>query len=272
MAWKKDDSGNIVVQDGNPVWIYEDGEDKGKESPFNAASALATIHNVTKESMARKVKIKELETLVEPFKGIENPVEYRQNADKALGVVANLKDGELVEAGKVEQIKRGVAESFETKLAETEKSFKSQLATQEETLQKDAVTIKSLLIKGALATSKFLTKTVLTPRLAVSEFGNRFVIEDVNGEPTAIGTHANGEKIFSLQNPGSYANVDEALEIMVGTHPDKDALLKGTSGGGGASSSSGGGGGSNTMSRKEWDNKNPTEQMAFMKKGGTVVD
>ncbi|MCG8643419.1 MAG: hypothetical protein MI862_27070, partial [Desulfobacterales bacterium] len=75
MPWKLDGE-NIVVEDGHPVWVYSDG----KESPFNAESALGKIKDLTTESVGRKEKIRAMETDLKILEGIEDPAKFIDSA------------------------------------------------------------------------------------------------------------------------------------------------------------------------------------------------
>jgi len=229
MPWKMNGD-HAEVQDGHPVWVYDDG----KEAPFDAGSALSKIRDLTSESIGRKNKLKDMEQRFAPVAEIEDLATYITNANKALETVANFKDKDFIEAGEVERLKHGVAESFETKISELTKSYDKKIKAMEEAESLNKQNIQKLLVRGAFDRSEFIREnTILSPRIVYSTFAKNFQIEDVDGTPTAIGTRENGEKIFSLKKPGSYADTEEALEILINEHPDKDIILKGTPGGGG---------------------------------------
>ena len=260
MPWKMDGE-SVAIQDGHPVWVYDDG----KESPFDAGSALNTIKTLTGESVSRKKKIQEIESKLELFKDIENPEEYLTKANKALETVKNMKDKDFIAAGEVEQLKRGVAESYETKIRELEKGYKTQLDEREKLIQAKDEGIHKLLVKGAFAQSDFIRhKTVLPPDMAFDSFGRYFQIEEVEGQPQAVAVRPNGEKIFSLREPGSYASTDEAIEILISERKDKDAILRGNPGGSGSQQSMSPQG---TLSRDEMMKLSPIERINAARRG-----
>ncbi|MCK5346085.1 MAG: hypothetical protein KAR20_21895, partial [Candidatus Heimdallarchaeota archaeon] len=232
MAWKMEND-QIVVKDGHPVWAYEDG----KESPFDAGSALARVRDLTTESVGRKTKIRELTEKFAPFEDIEDPAKFVTDAKAALETVANLKDKEFVDAGEVERIKRGVSDSYDTKIENMQKTHDLAITEKDALITSSTKSIKNLLVRGAFDRSEFIRDaTVLSPSIAFATFGEMFSIEDVEGVPTAIGVRSSGEKIYSLKNAGSFANPDEVIEILVTEYTDKDVILKGTPGGGGSQS------------------------------------
>lgn len=232
MAWKTDNNNQVVVQDGHPVWVYDDG----KESPFDAGSALQKIGSVTAESVARKNRIKELETKLEPFSTIDNPSEFITQAREALNTLQNLKDKEIMEAGEVEAIKKRVAESYEGKIKDIEKSLKFQIEERERVIKSKDDGIHKLLIEGAFMQSEFLRhKTVWSPDLTYAKYGSMFTVkESDNGELMAVALDQNGNEILSRREAGSPASVDEVLESIVNSRKDKDSILRGNQSGSGS--------------------------------------
>lgn len=225
MPWKTDESGKVVVADGNPVWQYDDG----KEAPFDAGSVLQRIGALTGESMARKNRIKELETKYAPFQEIQDPSDFIVKAQAAMEKVANFNDKDFMAIGEVERVKAAVADSYKSKLSELETA-----------VQMKDKGIHKLLVKGAFSSSNFIReKTVLPPDVAFDSFGKYFQIEDIDGQPQAIAVRPNGDKIFSQIEPGSYASADEAIEILINERKDKEALLRSAPGGSGTTPNNG---------------------------------
>lgn len=221
MPWKMNGQ-QIEVKDGNPVWIGEDG----KESPHDAGAVLKRLTEVTGESIGRKTKIRELETKLEPFAGIEDPDKFLDDAKKAIATVKNLDDKQLVDAGKVAEIKR----DLETKLEESQKTFAAELKKRDDLIASKTQAIESREIKGVFDRSSFITeKTILTPTFAFDHFKRNFkVSEDENGL-SVIAVRNDGKEIFSSdpKRAGKYASPEEAIEILISEHPDKEKLLRG---------------------------------------------
>ena len=230
MAWKTENN-QIVTQDGHPVWIYDDG----KESPFDAGSALQKIGSVTSESITRKNRLKELESKLEHFKDIENPSEFLTQARAALDTVQNFKDKEVMAAGEVDALKKKVAESYEHKIREIDKLYKTQLEERDSKLKQKDEAVHRLLIKNAFAQSEFLrTRTVLPPDMAFDSFGKLFVVKEVEGELKAVAINSEGQEITSRKEPSALASVDEVLEEIISARKDKDSILRGIQSGSGS--------------------------------------
>lgn len=268
MPWKMNGD-QIVVQDGNPVWVYDDG----KESPFDAGKALTNLHSVTQESMKRKDKIRDLEAKLEPYSDIDDPSEFISSAKKALDTVKNLKDKEIVDAGEIDKLKSSVAQEFKSKISEIEKAHAKKVESLEEQLSGKDSSIRNLLVKGAFTQSEFIReKTVLPPDFAFDSFGKNFQVEENDqGDLKAVAVRSNGEKIFSLKNAGSYADPEEAIEILITEHPDKDRLLRGGTPGSGSHPSSSPSGKA-AISRSQFDAMPVADRNKFVSEGGTVTD
>jgi hypothetical protein len=206
MKLKLDAEGHVVVQDGNPVYVHDDG----KEVPFDANATVATIDRITGESKGYKTRAQAAETKLAEFDGIDDP----KAAIAALKTVANLDDKKLVDAGEVEKVKQAAIASVEEKykpiVAENDK-LKGELHGEK--------------IGGAFARSKFIADKVAVPAdIVEARFGKNFKLED--GKVVAYGH--DGNKIYSRAKPGEGADFEEALELLVDGYAHKDQILKGT--------------------------------------------
>jgi hypothetical protein len=106
MKLKLDAEGHVVVQDGKPVYVGDDG----KEVAFDAPATVATIERITNESKGYKTRAQTAEGKLEAFGDIDPKA-----AKDALAKVANWGDKELIEAGKVEEIKTAAIKAVEEK-------------------------------------------------------------------------------------------------------------------------------------------------------------
>lgn len=229
MPWKVKEDGTIEVQDGNPVWIYEGGAENGKEAAVDFSKTLATIANTTKESIQRKEKIAELKGKLDPIEaaGITDFGDFMAKAKQAMDTVANLNDKEILDAGQVDKIKSAITEGYEKKIEAIKNDFGKKIAEGEGKLSAKDASIKRLLIKGAFDGSEFLReKTFLLPEIAYTFFGERFDVEEVNGNFMGFAKGKDGEKLMSIKNPGDIAGLDEAIELIIADYPQKDRILK----------------------------------------------
>jgi hypothetical protein len=239
------------VTDGKPVYVGDDG----KEVAFDAPATASTISRITDESKGYKTRAQEAEGKLKAFEGISDP----KAAKDALAKVANWGDKELVEAGKVEEIKAAAIAAVEEKY----KPVVEKASTLEAALHSEK-------IGGAFARSKFIADKVAVPAdIIQARFGSNFKLEDGN----VVAYDASGNKLYSKANPGNAAGFDEALELLVDAYPYRDNILKGTGGGSGTRPGNGTNGtGSKTLTRSEFDKLPPDARTAKMRDGFQLVD
>ncbi|EPK0206025.1 DUF6651 domain-containing protein, partial [Acinetobacter baumannii] len=184
----------------------------------------AKTHREAKEAAEKALKA---------FEGIEDPAA----AKKALQTIQNLDDKKLVDAGEVEKVKAEAIKAVEEKYA----PIVEQRDALEASLHKE-------LIGGGFARSKYIQDNIAVPvDMVQATFGHHFKIE----EGKVVAYDPNGEKIYSRVRPGELANVDEALESLVGGYQHKDLILKGGKGTGGGFQGGGKGGAPTGMKRSE---------------------
>lgn len=251
MKLKLDEAGHVVVSDGKPVYVRDDGTDVA----FDAPGTAATIARLNAEAKGHREGKEAAEAKLKAFDGITDAAAAR----KALETVSNLDAKKLVDAGEIEKVKAEAIKAVEEKYAP--------IVQKAEKLESELYGEK---IGGAFARSKVIAdKFVIPADMVQARFGQAFKLED--GKPVAY--DANGNKIFSKSNPGEVAGFDEALETLVSAYPYKEHILKGTgSNGGGGKASNGAGAGGKKMSREEFSKLPPGDQMSKMREGFTLED
>lgn len=263
MKLKMDDAGHVVVSDGKPVYVHDDG----KEVAFDAPATVAKIGQLNGEAKGHRERAEAAEGKLKGFEGIDDPVA----AKKALETIANLDAGQLVTAGKVEEIKAAAKKAAEDQVAAAAKASNEKIAE----LTKDRDGLQSALftekVGGAFSRSKYITDKIAVPSdMVQAMFGNRFKVE--NGKIIGIG--ADNQPIYSRSKAGEIADFDEALESMVDGYAQRDHILKGTGNQGDAARQ---GNNSNnnsgkTLTRAAYDALSPVDRGAKMKEGYTLVD
>lgn len=267
MPFKFDADGHIVLHETNgqklPVFIHPDG----KEAPFDGDNTVTTITRLNGEARDHRIRAETAEARSKLFEGIEDA----EAARKALETVRNIKDGELIAAGKVEEIKVAAQKAAQEQVEAASKAHAAELAktkTERDGLQQQLYDER---IGGSFDRSKFIADKLAIPGdMARAAFGKAFKIED--GKIVAY--DAAGNKVFSRTRPGDIADFDEALEVLVDAYPHRDRILKG-SGASGSGAEGGGGSGSSgakTLSRAVFDGLAPDKQMAHIKGGGHISD
>lgn len=242
MKLKLDENGHVVVQDGKPVYVHDDG----KEVAFDALATVATISRLNGEAKGHREAKEAAEAKLKAFDGIEDA----EAARKALEMAKNVKDGELVAAGKVEEIKAAAAKAAEERVASAAKASAEEIKRLQSENEKVMGDLYAEKIGGSFERSKLIKdKFAVPPDMVEARFGKAFKVED--GKIVAY--DGAGNKIFSRSRPGDLADFDEALEMLVEQYPYRDHILKGAGSGGGARPGNGSGGGSKTITRAEYE-------------------
>ena len=270
-----DENGNVVVRNGKPVYVQDDG----KEIEFDAPGTINTItrlnseaknHREGKESAAARAA--ELEAAVKVFEGLDP-----EAARKALAKLKTIDEGKLIDSGKVDEVRAAVAKEYEDRLAAADRTYNERLNGHQAELEKIKAANEALnghlnteIIGGNFARSKVIAEKLAIPAdLVQAKFGSAFKV--VDGKLVAVG--ADGNTIYSRARPGELANFDEALETLVEQYPNRDQILKASgASGSGASASAGRSNGSKTITRAQFGEMAPAAQAAHFKSGGTVTD
>ena len=233
MPWKKNDSDQVVVENGNPIFVHPDG----REEQFNGDSTLIRIGELKNEAKGYRQKHSELKKQVQPLldADIDDVGDYLTRAKEALDLAETYKGKGAPGAEEIERIKQSVAATFEARIAEKDKLHKNEIETLGGLVKEKENSLKRQLVRGVFNASEFIrAKTYMLPEHAYDSFGNRFIVEEKDGDTKAYGLDANGEKIFSLKSGSGYAEPEEAIEIMIKSHPKRDQLLRSGPGGSGA--------------------------------------
>jgi len=243
MKLKMDDAGHAVLQDGKPVYVSDDG----RETAIDVAGTVATISRLNGEAKANRERAEAAERAVKSFDGIPDA----DAARKALATVQNLDEKKLIDSGDVDKANAARDKGWQDKLTAAE----TRAAATEAALYGEK-------IGGAFARSKFIAdKSAIPADFLQSRFGHHFKVED--GQTAAY--DATGNRIYSNAKPGELAGFEEAIEILVGAHPQRDTILKGNANGGSGARNNGGGTGAKTMTRAAHEAMQRTDPVAAMK-------
>ena len=219
MKLKLDENGHVVVQEGKPVYVHEDG----KEVAFDASGTVSTITRLNAEAKSHRERAESAEKSLKGFDGIADPAAARN----ALDVVSKLDQKKLVDAGEIDTVRNEISKAFQTQLDEA--NGKAQTYEQQLYAEK---------IGGSFARSKYIADKLAVPvDMVQATFGQNLKIEE--GKVVAYDTQ--GQKIFSRSRPGELADFDEAIETLVSQYPHRDHILKSSDANGGGAQNGGGG-------------------------------
>ncbi|MBY0238124.1 MAG: hypothetical protein K2X55_02310 [Burkholderiaceae bacterium] len=255
MPFKFDANGNIVTTgegaQKQPVFVYADG----REAPFDADGTIAHISRLNGESKGHRERAELAEGKLKAFDGIEDG----EAARKALELAKNIKEGDLIAAGKVQEIKDAAAASAKQAVADATRAAEAREKALADENAKLTANLNDHIIGGSFAGSKFISEKLAIPAdIAQKVFGDRFKVEGGKLVPL----DQSGNPIFSATRHGEHADFEEALQVIVNQYPNKDHILKGTgaSGGGAAGGKTGAGG-------ADLSKLSPTERLTAARAG-----
>jgi hypothetical protein len=258
-----EDGKAAVIADGKPVYLHDDGREVG----FDGPATVATITRLNGEAKTHREAKEAAETKLKVFEGIEDP----EAARKAIETMKNIDAGQLVAAGKVEEIKREAKAAAEKQVVDAAKASGVKIQELEGKLTALNGAYDGEKVTNAFGNSKFVREKVAVPvDMLQALFGGRF--KRVEGK--LVGHDTSGNPIYSRSKPGEIADFDEALEISLDAYPNRDAILKGTGQRGDGATGSTGQGGSNSkvMTRAAFEQLSPSDKMAKSKEGVKLTD
>lgn len=210
MKYKLTEKGNIVVSNGQPVVI----DDDGKESTINALGANVTLAERDKDIATLKTEAKDYRTKLAAAKLIVDKLGDHK-VDDLIDTKARYGNLEADHKTNFEAYKASLDDGIKGKDTEI-LTLKSQLSNH--------------LITNAILQSGVIEKTVYNPDHFLAIFERNFELKE--GKPVAS---LDGQPIYSKENPGTPASVPEALAHIIDKDPARDQILKGSGMQGGGS-------------------------------------
>ena len=237
-GWKMDGDKIAVDANGDPIYIGADGKEQSiAHDAIARRNAEAKQHREAKEAAEAELKKYEVNgKRIDPTEAV-----------KAIETVKNVDAKKLIDAGEVEKVKDDIKRQFEQQLAEKDTA----LSTAQQRI--DAMLVDSV-FKG----SEFISERVAMPRdFFEAAMRNNFKVE----EGKVVAYDRSGNRLMSKKVPGEYADANEALELLVEMHPQKDTILKAPSGGGTGGGNGGGNRGTGRyMKRSDFEQLSPAQQ------------
>jgi len=225
-TWKLDENGAVVLKDGNPVYV--DGS--GREM----VAGIDTILKFSGEAKTYREAKEALENKLKAFEGIDP-----EKARKSIEIADKIDAKQLIDAGKVDELKNQITAQFTTQLQEKDKA--------NGVLEQN---YNNLLVNNLFSQSEFVRNNLAVPRdMFEATFRNNFKVE--NGQVVAYDKA--GNRLLSATRTGEFADPEEALQLLVSAHPQKDVILKADIGNGSGNNGGGGGGGGATRVIKRAD-------------------
>ncbi len=214
---KLTNDGNVMLQDGSPVYI---NEETGAETIFDANLAFNTQHTLREENKSWRQKYQAAEEKLKLY-GDLDPEAAKANMD----AVQKLKEIDMVKKGEMEKLNAEFAAIAQKKQDELKNSYENQIKQ----IASEKERLESLYNKTVIG-NHFLNSAFIKDKIAVpadmvqAAFGGRF---KVDGEKV-VALAEDGSPMLSEKNLTKQADFEEALELMVKRYPYKDAILKST--------------------------------------------
>jgi len=244
MKLKLDANGNAVVDNGMPVYVYDDGSEK----PFDASKAVTTISRLNGEAKGHRERAEKAEEAAKKFEGLDDPETARQAIETVKGLDGKTK-------AEIDKVRKEIAASYQPQID----------AAKQETAAAKAA-LHQAVVGGAFARSKFIQeRTILPPDIAEATFGKDVSVDE---KGRLIFKDASGAVIYSRTNHGEPADFEEAIEVRIGSYERKDSILKADQKGGtGAQPGTSGKTATKQMPEAEFDKLSPKDQAARMAEG-----
>lgn len=260
-------TGKAEVQNGHPVYVYDDG----KEVAVDVPATVAKFTKLSEDIDAVRKRAVTAEDGLKAFEGLD-PKSAREAAEK----LKDLERKKLVDSGEVDKVKAEVNAIYEGVLGWPLAELKERLnghKTVAEAITGLAGQVRKLTVGAKFATDPHFVavadkkpKTLLPPDIAEQVFGGLF-------EPTAEGRitakFPDGTPVRSRTKPGELADFDEAIGLIVDNYAHKDSILRDPGGAG-----VGAGGGANANGHptdKSTEGLPPEDRLARAWSGGGVA-
>jgi len=237
-----DENKNAVLEDGMPVYEYEDGT----KSPLNLDEMLTThddrVKNLTEEKDRHYNKFVEADKIVKEF-GKITP----QDAKKHAATIKKLDGQELVDKHGLEkyqeewtaEVTQNITEEWQGK----EATWGEEKAALTNELKDTESVIFNLAVNNEFAKHPYFAgderKTVYGPQAAAKIYGDQFKVERNGTKVKVVAVDRDGKPIISKINHGLPAQFHEAVEIIVQSENDGYGIFRSSPGGPGTNSNVG---------------------------------
>lgn len=246
---KFDEEGKAVVveKDGVKLPVYFDPDDTdGSDIEVDVPSLYTKITEVSAEAKKYRKEKAALKDKFKFFDEVDDVNAWLEESNKARETVKNFNDKQLVDAGKVDEIKKQMKEVHAEEVLNVHNSYKQAIVDKDEIIKSKDATIYNLMVSSKFAQSKYFlgagdkSITLLPPEVAESYFSKHFKVEeDERGVLRTNGYGYDGKQILSKKNPGDPADFDECMEVILNGYSKKDSIIRSSGAGSGAGGGSG---------------------------------
>jgi hypothetical protein len=235
-GWKMTADGkSIDMKDGNPIWVDANGGESVMQGD--------TITRLNGEARTLRQQKEAAEAVAAAFKDIDPA-----KAKAALDTVSKLDHKKLIDAGEVDRVKEEIKTQYTGQISELTNK-----------LTEVTGTLDNVRVDNFFANSEFIRNNIAVPSdMFQATFRNNFKIKD--GKIEAYGK--DGNRVYSSAKVGEFADPEEAIQLIVAQHPQKDVILKAPNQSGGGGSNNSGRLGKREMKRSEFEKLHPGDAAA----------
>lgn len=233
---KLDENNVPIVEDGHPVYEFDDGSESPVDIGQSFKSYETKISNFDEAKSRHEGKLKEIKDQLKKFKDIDID-KYNDAMDK----LNKLKDQKLLDESGAEALKKSMRSIFDEELEGVHGSYKKTLIEKDETLKDMNAIVFDLAIKNKFATDKHFSGdkpiTIYNPEDAAKIYGDHFSV-DINGKNYSIvAKDHEGKPILSRKNHGEPASFSEAIHQIIERESKNKPILRNAKTGGPVTSS-----------------------------------
>lgn len=218
MKLKLDKDGHAVLQDGMPVYQYDDGT----EQPLDAAATIkifeTKISNLSEEKDRHFNDKKKAEEKVKAYGKIDP-----ETAQKHFKLAKQLEGKQLVDEHGLEQYQKQWTEEVTANINEERDNERKQWEAEKEEYTGNLKNLESIVYDLAV-TNQFSNhpyfsgetpKTFYKPDHAAKIFGDRFKVDIGKGKVKVYAVDSDGKQLLSKKSHGEIASFNEAVELIV---------------------------------------------------------
>jgi len=218
MKLKLDKDGHAVLQDGMPVYTYEDGT----EQPLDAAATVKNFENKISNLVDEKDRHfndkKKIEEKLKAYGKIDP-----ETAQKNLKLAKQLEGKQLVDEHGLEQYQKQWTEEVTASINEERDTERKQWEAERESyngkLGNYEKIIYDLAVTNQFSNHPYFSgetpKTFYKPDHAAKIFGDRFKVDIGEGKVKVYAVGNDGKTMLSKKNHGEVATFNEAVELIV---------------------------------------------------------
>lgn len=228
---KQDDTGNVILEDGLPVFEFDDGSSSVLDV-IGAFKGFETKEANFNEERDRHTKnTKKLKDELKKFKGVDIE-KYNEGMEKIKAIA----DQKLLDESGAEALKKNMRSIFDEELQGVHNQYKKTLDEKDTSINDLNSIVYDLAIKNEFATDPHFSGdtplTIYPPEDAAKIYGGNFKTE-INGTTLkVIAVDDKGTQILSKKNHGEPASFTEAMSQIIESQAKTKPILRNAKTGG----------------------------------------